>query len=136
MEGALHLARIQRGARGRPDGPADGRGVASGRGGSRRRGRPAKTSGLAVASLVLGILGFCSAGLTALVGFVLGLVSLRKIKKSGGRLGGRGLAIAGTWVSVLAILAVAGFGLWIISQNRQPIRNAPASEATPRPSSA
>ncbi|MST94172.1 MAG: DUF4190 domain-containing protein, partial [Pedosphaera sp.] len=94
---------------------------------------PQKTSGLAVASLVLGILGFCSMGLTALVGFVLGLVSLRKIKKSGGRLGGRGLAIAGTWVSVLAILAVVGFGLLIFSQNRQDGPNGPRIRGNAQP---
>src|ERR1043166_10286225 len=35
--------------------------------------RPSQTSGLAIASLVLGILGICSGGLTAIPGLVLGL---------------------------------------------------------------
>jgi prepilin-type processing-associated H-X9-DG protein len=56
-----------------------------------------KTSGMAIASLVLGILGLC--GITALVGLVLGIVSLVKINRSGGRLSGQGLAIAGICVS-------------------------------------
>jgi hypothetical protein len=59
---------------------------------------PPKTSGLAIASLVCGILGLCT-GVTALVGLVLGIVALVKISKSEGRVGGKGLAIAGTCVS-------------------------------------
>ena len=42
---------------------------------------PAKTSGLAIASLVLGLLGLCSAGITALIGLILGIVALVKIPK-------------------------------------------------------
>jgi prepilin-type processing-associated H-X9-DG protein len=57
----------------------------------------AKTSGMAIASLVLGILGLC--GITALVGLILGIISLGKINRSGGRLSGQGLAIAGICVS-------------------------------------
>jgi prepilin-type processing-associated H-X9-DG protein len=56
-----------------------------------------KTSGMAITSLVLGVLGLC--GITALVGLVLGIVSLVKINRSGGRLSGQGLAIAGICLS-------------------------------------
>ena len=62
-----------------------------------------KTSGMAITSLVLGILGLC--GITALVGLVLGIVALAKINRSGGRLSGQGLAIAG--------ICVSGFMLFI-----------------------
>jgi hypothetical protein len=62
----------------------------------------AKTSGMAITSLVLGILGFC--GITALVGLILGIVALVKINRSGGRLSGRGLAIAGIGVSGFMLL--------------------------------
>lgn len=62
----------------------------------------AKTSGMAITSLVLGILGAC--GVTALVGLVLGIVSLVKINRSGGRLSGQGLAIAGICVSAFMLL--------------------------------
>src|SRR5580765_235255 len=65
---------------------------------------PAKTSGLAIASLVLGILGLFSCGLTALVGLILGIVSLVKIRDSKGQLRGEGLAIAGTCVSGVFLL--------------------------------
>jgi hypothetical protein len=67
----------------------------------------AKTSGLAIASLVCGIAGLCTAGLGSVVGLSLGLMALKKIGDSGGRVGGRGLAIAGLAVSVVTVL------LWI-----------------------
>jgi len=68
--------------------------------------QPAKTSGLAVASLVLGILGLFTCGVTALVGFILGIVSLVKVKKSNGALGGQGLALAGTIVSAIFVFMI------------------------------
>jgi len=64
----------------------------------------AKTSGLAIASLVLGILGLFTCGFTALVGLILGIVAISKIKKNEGRLRGQGLAIAGTIVSAVFLL--------------------------------
>src|SRR5579862_1494906 len=45
-------------------------------------GIPPKTSGLAIASLILGIVGFFCAGVTALVGLVLGIVAIVKINNS------------------------------------------------------
>jgi hypothetical protein len=66
---------------------------------------PAPTSGMAITSLVLGITGvFC--GITAIPGLILGIVSMKKIKASQGRIGGQGLALAGTIVSgaVLALM--------------------------------
>jgi predicted Ser/Thr protein kinase len=58
-----------------------------------------ETSGMAIASLVLGISGIFTAGLGAIVGIILGIVSLRAIRRSAGQLSGRGLAIAGIVVS-------------------------------------
>ena len=60
---------------------------------------PPKMSSMAVTSLVLGILGIVTCGLTALVGLILGLVAMAKVKSSGGTLRGGGLALAGTIVS-------------------------------------
>ncbi len=60
-----------------------------------------RTSGMAVTSVVLGVLGLC--GVTALVGLVLGIVSLVRINRSGGRLSGHGLAIAGICVSAFML---------------------------------
>ena len=66
--------------------------------------KPAKTSAMAITSLVLGILGFCTMGITAVIGLVLGIVAMLKIRKSEGQLGGMGLAIAGTCVSGVMVL--------------------------------
>ncbi len=66
----------------------------------------AKTSGLAITSLVLGILGLFTCGVTSLVGLILGIVALVKVNRSGGRLSGNGLAIAGICVSALFVLMV------------------------------
>ncbi len=64
-------------------------------------GTPAKTSVMAILSLVLGIVGL------PLVGLILGTIALSKIKHSGGQLLGRGLAIAGIIISsVLMILQI------------------------------
>jgi len=66
---------------------------------------PQKTSGLAIASLVCGICGLLTCGISALVGLVLGLVALNKTKKGTGQSGGSGIALAGTIVSaVFAVL--------------------------------
>jgi hypothetical protein len=59
---------------------------------------PAPSSGMAVTSLVLGICGFLC-GITAIPGLILGIVAMKKIKASQGRLGGQGVALAGTIVS-------------------------------------
>ncbi|MBM4020331.1 MAG: DUF4190 domain-containing protein [Planctomycetes bacterium] len=58
-----------------------------------------KTSGLAVASLILAILGPCALGVGMLLGIILGIIGLVKINKSGGQLRGQGLAIAGIVIS-------------------------------------
>lgn len=64
-------------------------------------------SGMAVASLILGVLGILSAffligGLLGLIALILGLVALGKIKR--GLAGGRGMAIAGIVTGVIALL--------------------------------
>ncbi|MHC4248421.1 MAG: DUF4190 domain-containing protein [Planctomycetota bacterium] len=91
---------------------------------------PAKTSGLAIASLVLGILGLLTCGLTAIVGLVLGIVALVKIGKSRGRLGGQGLAIAGTCISGLMMLLIVvqvGLLLPALSSARERARRSKCS---------
>ena len=62
---------------------------------------PPRTSGLAIASLVLGILG----PVTSLAGLILGFVALNQINASKGRVQGTGLATAGLWVSGVMLLA-------------------------------
>jgi len=61
-----------------------------------------RTNGLAIASLVLGILWLFWLG--SLVGLILGLVALKQIKVR--NQGGRGIAIAGVVLSVLWLVGL------------------------------
>jgi prepilin-type processing-associated H-X9-DG protein len=67
---------------------------------------PVQGSKMAVWSLVLGILGFFTFGLTAVAGLVLGIVALVKIKGSQGGLTGSGKATAGIVTSGIALFFV------------------------------
>jgi hypothetical protein len=74
-----------------------------------------KTSGMAIAALVLGILSLILGILTGIPAIILGIIALVKIEKSGGRITGKGLAIAGiitpifSFVLLIAILMPALF---------------------------
>ncbi|MBI2433033.1 MAG: DUF4190 domain-containing protein [Candidatus Hydrogenedentes bacterium] len=65
-----------------------------------------KTSGLAIASLVLGLLGLFTCGLTAIPGLICGILAVVYISRSGGRLTGQGLAIGGLVVSAVFLLVL------------------------------
>ena len=65
---------------------------------------PPQTSGLAIASLVCGIVGFVSCGLGGLVGLILGIWAMVKITDNPLKRKGRGLAIAGICVSAVSLL--------------------------------
>ena len=69
--------------------------------------QPPSTNGLAIASLVLGVVGWIPCGAGSIVAIVLGFVARSQIRASQGRQGGDGLALAGI---ILGFLAVA---LWI-----------------------
>ena len=82
--------------------------------------------GLAVASLVLGILGLLTAffggGLLGLVAVILGVLALGKIKR--GEADGRGLALGGIITGALALLITIGIvaiGASFISENSDEI---------------
>jgi len=62
-----------------------------------------KISGMAIAALILGILSIFTLGLTAIPAIILGIIGLVTIEKSGGRITGRGFAIGGIVVPVLAV---------------------------------
>jgi hypothetical protein len=66
----------------------------------------AKTSGLAIASLVLAVCGLFTCGLTAIIGLILGIVALCAISKRTDQLKGKPLAIAGIVVSAVSIIFV------------------------------
>jgi prepilin-type processing-associated H-X9-DG protein len=87
----------------------------------------ARTSGLAIASLILGILGFCTFGLAGIAGLILGIVGLIAISKSAGQLKGGGLAIAGIIVSavslfILFILLLMAILMPALTQTRDQAR--------------
>jgi len=63
-----------------------------------------KTSGLAIASLVCAIVGFCIPVVGGILAVVLGAVALSKIGKSAGAIGGKGLAIAGLVIGAISIV--------------------------------
>ncbi len=79
---------------------------------------PQSTSGLAIASLVCGILGFVTLGLAGLPAVITGHLGLSAIKKSGGALGGRGLAIAGL---VMGYLGFALIGVAVLAAMAVPV---------------
>ncbi|MBM3502000.1 MAG: DUF4190 domain-containing protein, partial [Armatimonadetes bacterium] len=73
---------------------------------------------LAVAALVLAITGPFTAGVGSIVSLVFGVVSLRRIRAYGGRLGGRSHALAGAVISgallgVAAVVSVISLALWV-----------------------
>jgi hypothetical protein len=96
---------------------------------ARARSVPSRTSGMAIASMVLGLLGLFSLGILALVGLILGIVGLRQIGRSEGRLQGQALAVGGIVVSglVLAVMflfvpIVAAVLLPVFAQAREKAR--------------
>ena len=67
----------------------------------------AKTSPLAIASLILGVLAPFTCFITAIPAIVLGIVGLVKISKSAGQLKGSGLAIAGIVIGPATLPIIA-----------------------------
>lgn len=65
-----------------------------------------KTSGLAIASLILAVCGIFTCSLTSIPALILGIVGLCTIKKNAQKLKGQGLAIAGIIVSAISIVVL------------------------------
>ena len=74
-----------------------------------------RPSVLALTSLLLGFLGFCTAGVTGLIGFVLGLTAVIRIPRSEGQVGGYGVAVAGLSVSAVSMIAGPVLTLLVVS---------------------
>lgn len=66
----------------------------------------ARTSGLAVAALILGIMALFTCGITALPAIVCGIIALVKISGSRGLLKGTGMAVAGIVLSAMLAMVV------------------------------
>jgi hypothetical protein len=73
---------------------------------------PQTSNGMAIASMVLGIAGLVSCGLSGVVGLVLGYVARRQIREGNGT--GGGMALAGiilgwVWTGLIALYLVIVF---------------------------
>ncbi|MGA9776777.1 MAG: DUF4190 domain-containing protein [Limisphaerales bacterium] len=75
---------------------------------------PAKTSGLAVTSLVLGVLGVFTCGITALFGLIFGIIALVKVSNSRGALRGGGIALAGVIVSGIFLFMIPFYAAMLL----------------------
>ncbi|HKS98479.1 MAG TPA: DUF4190 domain-containing protein [Rugosimonospora sp.] len=77
---------------------------------------PQSTNGMAIASLVLSLVGLTTCGVTSLIGAILGHVARRQIRERGE--GGDGMALAGIisgWIIfALALLGGTAYVLFIV----------------------
>ena len=73
----------------------------------------AETNGLAIASLFLSIVWLFGAG--SIIGIVLGYVSVGQIRDSGGRQGGRAIALAGVVVGIVGLASLAVLIAFVVS---------------------
>lgn len=91
------------------------------------------TSATAIVSLICGILSFCTAGVSGVVGLVLGVAAVVVIRRSGGMKKGAGLAVAGiatSLVGILVWLAAAGLVYVVIPRFEHQRHMASATDAT------
>jgi hypothetical protein len=65
------------------------------------------TNGMAIASMVLGIVGVCGVG--SILALIFGYIARRQIRESMGAQGGDGMAIAGIILGWIGVAAVAIF---------------------------
>jgi len=77
------------------------------------------TSGLAVASLIFGILGFCAPLVGGIVGLILGIAALASIRGSQGRQGGTMLAVGGIAASVISLLLIIPIAWYAFAQIKE-----------------
>ena len=87
----------------------------------RPRKRPAQSSGLAIAGLILSVLGFCTCGIAALPGVICSAIAL-------GKPVGRGIAVTGLVVGLLGMLVGAGIGAGLMLPAVQKVREAAARQ--------
>ena len=67
----------------------------------------AGNSGLAMASMILGIVGLCTLGLTSIPAVICGHLGLSKINQSNGMIQGKGMAIAGLVLGYVGLAIIA-----------------------------
>jgi hypothetical protein len=93
----------------------------------------ARTDGLAIAALVLGILSilcswpFCLGILLGPAGAIMGFISRQRVAASGGMLGGGGLALGGLICGVVGFVISAGWALlWIFTLSHNTTNTFPS----------
>jgi len=74
---------------------------------SQRFAGPPRSNGIAVASLVLGILG-CVPFVTGVLAVIFGIIGIRNSRQP--NVGGKGLAVAGLVLGIISVVAWTGFG--------------------------
>ena len=77
---------------------------------------PPKNSGLAIASLVCGILGLvlCGSMILSILAVAFGAISRGQIRNSGGQLQGEGMALAGLILGIVGVVVgVIGLLTWV-----------------------
>ena len=77
-----------------------------------------KTSGLAIAAFVLGILSLFTLGLTAIPAMILGVIALVAIGQSGGRVTGTAFAVIGIVIPAFSFLFLLGLLMPALSRAR------------------
>ncbi len=87
-------------------------------------GAQPSTSGMSIASLVLGLLSPFTCALTSLPGLVLGVLGLISANKSEGRIKGQGLAIAGITLSCLGLFVLAPLFVFALIPSTMKVRQA------------
>jgi len=61
------------------------------------------TNGMAIAGFVCALCGIVTCGVASVVGLILSIVAMNQIKQAEGRMGGKGLAIAGLAISIVLL---------------------------------
>ncbi|MFG1797514.1 DUF4190 domain-containing protein [Nocardia sp. NPDC049149] len=67
------------------------------------------TNGMAIGALIASLAGFVTCGIGSIVGIILGVIGLNQVKQTGQD--GRGMALAGIWIGVGAIVLTV---LWFV----------------------
>ncbi len=93
--------------------------------------QPAGNSGMAIASLVLGLVGIplCMCFIPSLLAIIFGAIGLNQIKQNP-RLGGRGMAIAGLVLGIVFLVVSIPFWFmagWTLRAGMTPATNRPSA---------
>jgi prepilin-type processing-associated H-X9-DG protein len=85
---------------------------------------PVRTSGKAIASLILGLMSFLCSIFTGIPAIILGILGLREVGRSHGRVEGQGLAIAGITTGAIGMILVCPMLVGLLVPEVRIIREA------------